>query len=474
MKNTFKRITALAISAILMLSVLTACGESVTLLPFIEEVSDKIDLDGYVFSFMQTNGNYDDVFGYKATTILNDAVLKRISDIEAELNCDIVAGTNAYGIDVLFSKYLSGNVGFEVMYSTNDNQSLIDAASADILLPVEEYGDYIDYLNTEKYGDVNIAEANSYKGSIYGVTPLYWVHNEPVSIGLVCFNMELVKQYGKTVPREFYENGEWTWDTMEKIIADYYVVDGEKTVYSLATRSIDFLKLAALGNGVKYADVDPDGSTMNTLLSDNMSEAYDWYNHLVTNYHDHFALGMDTHIYSWAHVSEHFSTLQDSMACITAPHVLFNTIVYEVKEYSVLPFPSGPRGVYGEWPAVLEGTSSFSVFGTAKEPESAFRIIDLLSEPFDDFKTKDQVIDYLSENVLFSREDTEVVIDSKKNGQYTYWTHGQGLIGILYSEFVNGVLTSTYTEVLEANRVRLETYLEQYVVPNMAIYDLYK
>ena len=474
MKNTFKRITALLISAILMLSVLTACGETATLLPFIARDPEKIDLDGYVFSYIQTNGMYEDTFGYKATTVLNDAVMKRISDIESALNCDISAGTNTYSSDVLFSKYISGDVGFEAMYATNDNQSLMGAASYGILMPVEDYGDYIDYLNTEKYGAANIVEANSYKGSIYGVTPLYWVHNEPVSIGLVCFNMGLVDKYGKTAPREFYENDEWTWDTMERIISDYYVIDGDNTVYSLAARSIDLLKLAAMGNGVKYADVEPDGSAMKTLFSEKMSEACDWYNHLVSEYYNHFALAMDTHIYSWAHVSEHFSFIQDSMACITSPNVLFNTIVYEVKKYSLLPFPSGPKGVYGEWPAVLEGASTFSVFGTAKEPELAFKIIDMLAEPFDDYKTQDQIIDYLTTNVLYSREDTEIVLASKENGQYTYWPQGIGFIGSLYVDLVDETLTSTHTEVLERNKLILESYLNEYVLPNMAIYDLYE
>lgn len=474
MAKKITRIVSFILSMLLLISVISACGSATTLMPFIAEDADKLNLDGYVFSFMQTDGNYENVFGYKATTVLSDAVLKRMSDIEQELNCKIEVGKNAYGADILLSKYMGGNLGFEAMYSTNNNQALIDAASCHILLPIEEYGDYIDYLNTEKYGDVNIAEINSYQGSIYGVTPIQWVHNEPVCIGLVVFNMGLVEQYGKTAPRELYENEKWTWDSFEHIVADYCVLDGENKIYSLAARSLDVLKLAALGNGVKYADIDADGSTMKTILSDNMAEACSWYFDLATNYAENFALSMTTADFSWAHVSEHFSTLQDTMVCVTAPNVLFGTIVYEVEKYSILPFPTGPRGEYGEWPSVLEGASTFSVFGTAKEPEIAFKIIDMLSEPFDGYETKEKVIDYIATNVLYSREDTEIVLDLKYNGQYTYWTQGTGFIGTFYRDLVNESLRITSAGVIEANKTKLATYLEDYVVPNIDIYKLYE
>ena len=468
------RLFSLILSMSLLISVISACGSATTLMPFIAEDADKLNLDGYVFSFMQTDGNYENVFGYKATTVLSDAVLKRMSDIEQELNCKIEVGKNAYGADILLSKYMGGNLGFEAMFSTNNNQALMEAAACHILLPIEQYGDYIDYLNTEKYGEVNIAEINSYKGSIYGVTPIQWVYKEPVCIGLVVFNMGLVNKYGKTAPRELYESDKWTWESFENIVADYSLMDGENKIYSLAARSIDVLKLAALGNGVKYADIADDGSTLNTLYSEKMSEACTWYFNMATNYEENFALKMTTDAYNWEHVEEHFSILQDTTACVTAPNVLFGTIIYEVEEYSILPFPTGPSGEYGKWPAATEGASTFSVFGTAKEPEIAFKIIDMLSEPLPGYETDEQILDYLSTNVLYSREDAEIVLELKHNGQYTYWPQGSGFIGTFYRELVNKSLKLTPTGVLEANKAKLEDYLKNYVVPNLEVYKLYE
>jgi hypothetical protein len=98
-------------------------------------------------------------------------------------------------------------------------------------LPVELYGDYIDFTNTEKYGAANIAEVNSFNGSIYGVSPITWIYKQPRSIGLTVFNMDLVSTYGKANPREYLEKNEWTWETFEHVVDDYYVKELQRPIF---------------------------------------------------------------------------------------------------------------------------------------------------------------------------------------------------------------------------------------------------
>lgn len=481
MKSKFKRVMTIAVLAFMTLSILTACGEDTTLIPFLDKNSGKANFEDYEFNLMQTvrtdnSGGVisnENVFGYEVTTTPNDAALKRISDIESLLNCDINIETTNYEADILVSRSLSNNLKYEAVYSTS-NYLTVDFARSKILLPVEQYGDYIDFTNPEKYGGVNVAEVNSFKGSVYGVSPVSWVFKQPRSVGLTVFNMGLVESYGKTNPREFLEKGEWTWETFEHIIDDYYIHEGDKEIYSLATRSFDFNRLAALSNGVKYADISADGTALQDYYSGKLTEAFDWYADLARNYADHFAISMTSETMDWPDVEESFCEKQNSMACITAPNVLFYDIIYEVPKYAVLPFPSGPQGVYGDWAAIIEAAESFSVFMAAQQPEFAFQIIDMLCEPLEGFETEDSVISYLGSSVLYSIEDAEIVYSLKNNGQYTYWPHGEWSIGDFYGDHCVRCLTSTVSELLGQERDRFKSYLEEFVKPNLAIYDLYE
>ena len=117
MKNAFKRITAFLISAILMLSVLTACGEPATLIPFTTETSEELNLDGYKLNVADYISNKGFTFmSYKENTNLYDAVIQRFSDVEDELNCEINMIETDYQITDLISMLLAGNVKYEAFY----------------------------------------------------------------------------------------------------------------------------------------------------------------------------------------------------------------------------------------------------------------------------------------------------------------------------------------------------------------------
>lgn len=476
-----KKLFLFSISAIIMLSMITSCSNPKSLLDFIDNDADKINLDGYVFKLMQTERtdnsggliSDENIFGYPITTTPNDAAHKRISEIEKELNCKIKIETTSHETQILVAQNVGGKAEYDAVYSSS-NYLTVDFSRNKILLPVELYGDYIDFTNTEKYGAANIAEVNSFNGSIYGVSPITWIYKQPRSIGLTVFNMDLVSTYGKANPREYLEKNEWTWETFEHVVDDYYVKDGEKEIFSLATRSFDLNRLAALSNGVKYADITETGDALKTYNSANLTEAFNWYTTLATNYAEHFALSPTSETMDWPDVSEHFCIQQDTMACITAPNVLFYDIIYKVPAYTVMPFPCGPRSTYGEWTAIIEAAESFSVFIGAKEPEIAFKIIDMLCEPLEGFETENDIISFLAESVLYAREDAEVVLSIKDKGQYTYWPQSKSWsIGDFYGKAATGCKTRTAAELVEAYKDKLESYLEEFVVPNLAINQYY-
>ncbi len=476
----FKKVISISLVMLFCLGLLSACGESVELLAFIDSNSSD-DLDGYEFKLMQTfesdgsSGGLSDenLFGYPANSVLGDAILKRISDIESELKCDIQISTNNYDGSLLASMVMADSLKYEAMYSSS-HEITMNLAAAQSLHPISDFSEYVDFKNAEKYGTPNVFEINSYKGEMYGLTPISWIYKEPRAIGITVFNMDLVDKYGFTNPREYLENKAWNWDTMETVISNYYVNEGDKTVYSMACRSFDFIKLSAMGNGTDLFFYDEKGLPASDFGSDEMMSAFDWYYHLVDNYSEHFALPMNNDNGSWELVKDAFCIQQNSVACVTAPNVLYYDIIYTVNEFAVLPFPTGPNGIYGEWPAAMEAAECFSVFVTAKEPENCFRIIDSLAEPLDGYETPDLVSDYLAELTFYDKSDVETVLNVYKYGEYTYWTENDGKIGNMYRAFVSAVNSKTSAEVLSAQAPIISNYINEFLAPNMAIYDYFE
>ena len=482
MKNIFKKALSLTFAGLLSVSALTACGQQATLLDFIEKGSDKTDLDGYVCKLgMSTQSDNtgmtideNNPFGYKENTELADAVLARIADVEDALNCDIELSLIGVSWQILSTQLFADSVKQEVLYSPS-HALMKHMAEAGYLEKVNHYGDYIDYTNTEKYGEVNIQIMNAVEGDIYAVSPITWMFKQPRALEIIVINEDLRSQYNTPNPKEYIEAGTWGWENLENFIANSSFHGEEKTVYSMVTRGHDMVKLLAYGNGFKLATETADGYVTD-FGADNMMEAAQFYYDLRETYTDNFA----PDISDWPDVKEHFVTLQDSVSCITAAQVLYNDIVYEVENYSVVPFPTGPRGEYGVWPAAIEATESFSVFRTGEHPEANFTIIDMLCEPLAGFETEEQRLDYLATNVLYTLEDAEYTMNIAKNGTYTewYWSDsGDNRFDDLWNDgFEEGAIDGgdprSISVVMEELKDIYPSLIEEFIVPNFPVYEL--
>ncbi|MBQ2915716.1 MAG: hypothetical protein IJE51_02890 [Clostridia bacterium] len=463
MKNAFKRITAFLISAILMLSVLTACGETATLIPFTTETSAELNLNGYKLNVADYISSKGFTFmSYKENTNLYDAAIQRFSDVEDELNCEINMIETDYQITDLISMLLAGNVKYEAFYGSHGD--LHDIAQGDLVIPASDYPDIIDVRNYDKYGTPSIQECNSYNGKIVILSPVSWLYRQPSALELLVFNMDHVNRFGKTDPREFLENGTWNWDALEHVISDYYIKEDESEIYSLVCRGFDMLKLLCLGNGVSFTYKDSDGNVKSDFGQPNMLEAIDFYGRLENEYSDRY-LDKD----SWEYLVESFVELQNSMACLTAAWQLYEDISYEVKNYSVLPFPTGPQGEYGIWPSAVEGMQGFEVLNGCDEPEFAFRIIDMICEPLDGYETEEARLEFLTSNVLYDIQDAEIVMNTHKNGTYSYWKAEIGNFqpDTLWREIAKN--NRPASEVIDMYSNLFNQAIEEYMTPNLEI-----
>ena len=482
MKNVLKKTISLAVAVLLSIYALSACAQNSKLLDFIQEGNDGLVLDGFICTIaMSVHSDStglvideNNPFGYKENTDLADAVLKRISNIKKDNGCDIVLSVLEDDLNLIAVKLMADNIKQDVLYSPS-HALMKKQAVAGYLEQVDSYGAYIDYKNTEKYGAANIQEMNAVDGHIYAVSPITWMYKQPRALELLVFNDDLMKQYATPDPKEYIENGNWTWDAFEDVIANSSNTDGGNTIYSLAARGFDVVKLLAYGNGVKLA-YEADNGYASDFGADNMIEAAQFYYNLREKYTDKFTPDMG----DWADVIEAFTVEQNSVACLTAASILYNDIVYKVQNYSVAPFPTGPRGEYGKWPSAIEATESFSVFYSAVDPEANFAIIDMLCEPFEGFETEEDRMEYLSSNVVYTYADAEYALNLYKNGTYTYWPFSDkaenGFDDLWRAGFEDGAVDGddprSISVVLEELKDIYPALIEDYMVPNFAIREL--
>ena len=111
------------------------------------------DLDGFEFHirfydhFVPEDGS---LFGYKQNTEFNDAVLKRINDIETEINCDIIA-TNAAGGSLesnFVAVLIAGQPSWDAIQSSA--WDLRPSIESKIFEPLSQVSEIINYRDRSK------------------------------------------------------------------------------------------------------------------------------------------------------------------------------------------------------------------------------------------------------------------------------------------------------------------------------------
>ena len=480
MKSVFRKILSGVVAFILMITTLSACGEQVSLLEFIDTDSGSESYEGFVLDLLQlevgdiaaislTKGN---LFGYPNNTTLCDAAVKRLSDVEKKLNCTINLQYDDIEQEELIMRYMGNNINYDAVYSA-DHDGTLEGADAGIFLALEDYMDYADLKNTSKYGEANVQEIVSFKGSIYGLCPITWPYKQPRTFGIMVFNMDPISQYGKVDPKEFLENNLWNWDALEEIITTYHVVDGNKEIKAMAARNFDLARLLVQSNGVELAQFDSNGEIIRNYGSENMMEALQWYKDVVMTNNDAFSKSMTSDSMDQTSVAEEIC-LGNAMCGITATDLVYYKIIYDAKNISMMPFPSGPRGEYGKWTGIIEGQECFSVFKNTDEPEIVITILDEICEPLEGYETEEDLLNYIGGSVLYNNEDAEIILNVHDHARYSYWseTLGSTNINSFYRSASSNLNEKSPMQVVEEFKSKIVDYVEEYMVPNMPIYDI--
>lgn len=473
MNNVLKKVLSLSLASILAMSAVTSCSKTQDLLAFIGSEAAGTDFEGYNLKILDMVSETGYTFlEYKENTAIYDALLQHIESIEKEKNCIITFTPSSHKkISDIVAMAAADNLNADAIYGAH--LDLKELARGGVSLSANEFQNIVDIKNFEKYGTPSVQEVNSYKGNIIALSPLSWPTIQPSSIDLLIFNMDNISRYGKAAPQEHLENDAWNWKALETVISDYYVQDPENPIYSLTCRSFDLLRLLCFGNGVSMTYKDVDGMVKSGFGTPEMMEAIDFYNKLSTENYEKFAIKPDIDP-SWDDLINSFAKSQNSMACLITPALLYSTIAYDVGNYSVMPFPTGPNGEYGLWPSVLEGISGFAVLKSSYDSENAFKVIDIICNPIKGYETKELRLDFLMENIFYNRSDAEIATTAYQNGTYSYWadTIGSSRTDDLWRELALNY-TKSAAEILSKNEEMFNSLITEYMTPNLKIHEYF-
>ena len=199
-----------------------------------------------------------------------------------------------------------------------------------------------------------------------------------------------------------------------------------------------------------------------------MMEAIDFYTRLTTENKTKIEMKDD-----WQFLIDSFAENKNSMVCLTSSHQLYQDISYEVENYTLMPFPTGPNGEYGVWPSIVEGSNSFAICISTDYPEPAFKVLDKICEPLDGYESLESRISYLQENVVFNPFDAEIALTTHQNGTYSYWKAeiGQFQPDTLWREVAKKVLSPN--EVIAKYKDIFNQAIDKYMTPNLELENLF-
>lgn len=455
MKTTVRLISLLLV----VLLVLCSCQSSEPeIIP--EYSSDRvgIDLDGYTLKWgwaKSGNDNDDNVFGYIPGTALADTALERMKEIQSSLNCVIEMEYKGFGTigGNMQGAILSGTQLYDLM--TNESFQTLGYVRAGYFTGLSSL---IDVSKTDKWGTPGMLQSVIYEDDVYSVVPYAWPELLYTTFGCpIVVNEDLISQYGHEDPREFVEEGTWTWDKFEESLHAYTVNDGERTIYGMGAHTPYYSMLMFLSNGVTLTEYTDKGIECG-LYTDAGIQAMERAQSIrYQTCKDCFHSNESTSVVSDFLNGEMVLVVTNSGGILGTT----DAIMYKMSNVGIIPFPQGPNAVPGVYPSYHE--TLLYVTGipvNAKDAEAAATILDRMFEPFEGYETKDDIISYLAGQVFFDERDARVFVNMLENTEYGYQNDGARAA----IEQVMG--NNTVTEVLEGLENVYNDLLEEHMKPH--------
>ena len=455
------------ILAVLMFMTVSCAGKTSADELFDEDlgaVSGLVDLGGYDFSIRFYNYfSVDSLFGYRENSAFNDAVIKRISEVENSLNCSITY-TNSAGQDLesnFMPMLISGQRFCDAVMSSSYN--LRPTIEAEMFEPLSQVSDIIDYRDSRKWGNWRILEQSVWNGDIYGVVPVQWPDIAMSSGYMFVFNEKYAELLAQPDPREYIENGTWSRDQLGEMMTTYTTDDLGYPLKALLTYEGHFYDTALRANNAQtYKFLD--GKYVSGYHTPEGYDALKWADDFLhSEYVDCILL------YNNDNDGYPRFINGDSALFFTSIMNIFGSdasIPYEVESFCVLPMPNGPERektnalytTFFEW---VRSNIFFPINGSI---DCSAYIADALFEPLDGFGEQ-ELKDYYLRYYYHNEQDFELTREVFENSRYSFYSDGMRSLVV---EALYGSHSKTVTEILDSTETAQNERVLKYIVPTVS------
>jgi len=436
--------------------IICACGASESEEIFDEDLigSDSgYDLEGYTIKYIC--GLEDTYLGYEEDTFFYDTAKQRVADVEKELNCKIEAQNSKSGDSSAMITATASGVYYGDAFSW-EGDMLEDAAAAGLLVGLSSVSDYLDIKDTEKWGNKYQLESICYKDDVYGFIPYYWPERSYSEMGyFLAVNEDVVSKLGETDPREYVENRTWTWSQFRECLERFTVTEGsETTIHAMPTDDGYYALMYIGSNGSRLVSVSPNGKITNGYTDEKTMKAMQEAVDVKTEYAYAFS---KTSIRET--IVEELASGKLAMAPVDC-NFLLTKVAYQVDNFGIVKWPVGPDVDPDYVFSTYANIRPTSISVLTPDAGATALILDKLYEPFEGYKTQDEIKNYMKNLVFHDDRDCDTFFGMIENTQYNYFHFGvYGLI----SGYVNG--GASIAQSVESMEDRLEDIFEENIAP---------
>ncbi|MBQ4628955.1 MAG: hypothetical protein IJB44_07740 [Clostridia bacterium] len=466
MKKYIRTISFFLLISMMMSFAACATQKEEEIVPEYESELGEITFMGTDFIFMQSNGEHstgEDYFGYVIDTEFADLAMERVKEVESkyDVKINIITGKDI-GATVQNETYAGAVSADAVQAASNAISGILRAG---LLHDLTQLSEYIDYTDSEKWGNIENLKPMFWDGCLFGVIPASWPMLKYRSMdGPVIVNENIISYLNETDPREFVEKDEWTWDKFEELMPVYnHINDAGDEVKALYTTVHWLFRTMQTTNGEGIIVQDESGEYRVGLHEDKTFEAmatgWDW---AFGDYSSFVYIDQNN---NWTAMLQAFLDGKSVLTIMNGTDLLGseNSIAYQMDNFAVIPFPRGP---YGSNKTGLGSTITSTRFCTSipmasKDPAMSAIILDAIYEPLPGYETEKNVIDYLRKNFFFDDRDVTNYIAAYNNIYYNYRHEGltDVYISINSSKSMREWLDQ-YAEADETNRVKYAVNIE--------------
>ena len=399
--------------------VLGACQSSAPeIVPEYNTNVESADLGGVSFVWgWQTSEDVN--LGFVNGTAHSDMALERKKTIEESMNCTVNMEYSSDVYTTLRSSVMSGSPYFDIL--TAESFSLANDIRSGYMTGLSTY---LDVTNTDKWGTPNILQHVIWKDDVFAVVPYAWPELMYGTImDLIAVNEDIVARLGLTDPREYVENKTWVWEQFEECLTQYTHEYNGRKVYGMAVHDADIAMMMFLSNGNKLSTF-VDGEVVCGAYTNSGYVALERARMIYNETYKDCIHPDDPLNYVGV---EHFVNGDIVMLTITGKELFATSrsLLYVAGNVGILPYPQGPNAVLGEYPSYHSNLLYITgIPVNAKEVEGSAAVLDAMFEPFDEYKTKEDIISYMAEQIFFDERDAKVVANMLEHTEYNFFLEG--------------------------------------------------